>query len=245
MINSHISIKAVIANIYRDLGLSTELPTDDVIEWIGSALEFIGAYGQYEPKIAEFDIDEYKVKIPLDLYKLVYVTYNGYPLTFAGKHLGNNIFCPNCTIPTQDINTTNGTLSTSGCGGATFYLNDTYIITSIQTGKICLEYIAIPVDEDGYPLVPDNVSYMKALTCYVTKMLDYREWRKGNIPDKVFQHSEKEWNWYCAQAKGAANMPDLGQLERLKNVMVRLIPKQNEFNTLFRTNGSQERRKLW
>ena len=90
--------------------------------------------------------------------------------------------------------------------------------------------------------MPDDVYYDEALSCYVTYRLDYRDWRKGLIPDKVYQESEKNWLWYVGAAKGSANMPSLAQLENLKNVWVRIIPKQNEYNSFFSNNTNQEKR---
>lgn len=229
MISNHISIKSVIAKLYRDLNLSTEIAESDVIEWIAEALDYIGGFGQLETKVDYLEIDNFKGKRPLDLHQIIYISYNNKPLYYTGKSLANNVFCKECKIPLC-------------CGTYNFYVNDSYIITDIEKGKICLEYYAIPTDDEGYPLIPDNVYYMKALTAYVTKMLDYQNWRKGLIPDKIFQHSEKEWMFYVGAAKGSANMPSLSQLENIKNILVRLIPKTNEFQGMFKNLHSPEKK---
>jgi len=93
-------------------------------------------------------------------------------------------------------------------------------------------------------MIPDDVYYIKACTAYVTKMFDYQEWRKGRLADKVYQDSVKEWLFYVGAAKGVANMPNLAQLENLKNVIVRLIPQQSQYNTMFRNINIQERKNV-
>ena len=236
MIGKRISIKYIIEKLYRDLGVNQELNVDDVIEWSAEALMYIGAFTQFEEKTTMLNVENCKVALPCDLYKLKQVSYNNQILSWSGNSLPTNHFCSECELPPC-------------CSDITFYINDCYLFvnwfdSTQTTGDICLSYIAVPTDEEGLPTVPDDVSYMKALTAYVTKMLDYQDWRKGKIPDKIFQHSEKEWNYYCGQTKAQGNMPDLTRMEELKNVWVRLLPQQNEFLQGFRNLGKAERKKL-
>ena len=91
---------------------------------------------------------------------------------------------------------------TSNNCNITFYINNSYIITNINDSfpskeeNICIVYLGIPTDDEGLPLIPDDVYYQKALTSYVISMLDYQEWRKGKTPDKVYQKSEQDWLFY-------------------------------------------------
>ena len=234
MIQGKLSVNYIIAKLYRDLGINSEISESDVIEWVGESLLFIGAFDQFETKIEKLTLENYKVKLPCGFYKLYNINYGNQPIYYSGKSLINNYFCDDCQIQ----------LCTSGNCNQTFYLNDSYIVSSLKDQEICIQYMSIPVDENGSPTIPDDVYYMKACTAYVTKMIDYRMWRKGSIPDKVFQHSEKEWDWYCAAAKGAANMPDTQKLENLKNILIRLIPKQNSFSGNFQNLTSPEAKKI-
>jgi len=234
MIQGKLSVNYIISKLYRDLGINSEISESDVIEWVSEALLFIGAFDQFETRIEKLTVENNKVKIPCGFYKLYNINYGNEPMYYSGKSLINNYFCDDCEIQV---------CRTGNCN-QTFYLNDSYIITSLEEGEICIQYLSFPVDEDGYPTIPDDVYYMKACTAYVIKMCDYRMWRKGSIPDKVFKHSENEWDWYCAAAKGAANMPDIQKLENLKNILIRLIPQQNAFNNNFANITTQERKNI-
>lgn len=238
MINKRISINYVIEKIYRDLGTNKELPYDDMVEFIGEALLKIGAYSQFIEKTCELEISNSRAKVPCDLYKLKLVMYNNEIIPYVGNGLLGAYFCDDCKVPTC-----------IDCTGAHFYINDSYIFLNLgdettTSGDLCIEYIGIDTDDKGYPTIPDDPMYMEACKAYVTMKLDYIDWRNSRIPDKVFQHSEREWYWYVGAAKGAANLPDLNSLERLKNVMVRLLPLQNEFKNAFSNTGIQERKYL-
>lgn len=238
MITNYKSIKSILAKIYRDLGSTTEINEGHAVEWIAEAMSLIGSYYQYEEIKTCLEVDDNgKAKLPTNFYRLVDIAYQSTALSWASNSVIAEYGCEGCTIPTC-------------CLEHTFYVNDCYIITNIKPTDpdvndpklLCISYIGVPVDDEGYPKVPDDVYYDKALTAYVTYMLDYREWRKGNTPDKVFQKSEAEWQWYVTAAKGSANMPSIAQQENLKNVWVRMIPKQNEYNSFFSNNTKQEKR---
>lgn len=238
MITGYKSIKSILAKIYRDLGTTTEINEAHVVEWCAEAMSMIGSYYQYTEVKTCLEIDENgRAKLPNNFYRIVDIAYQSKALSWASNSVISDYGCEGCTI-------------TTCCSENTFYINDCYIVTNIKPEDydvndpklLCISYIGIPVDEDGYPKVPDDVYYDKALTAYVTSMLDYREWRKGNVPDKVFQKSEQEWMFYVNSARGSANMPSIAQQENLKNVWVRMIPKQNEYNNFFSNNTKQEKR---
>lgn len=237
MITGYTSIKNVIAKLYRDLGINTEINEVHVVEWVAEILQKIGSYYQYSSVNKCIELDESgKALLPCDFYRLIDIHYSGIPLSWASKSAVTDYACQECNICV-------------GCTEDTFYISNGYLITNITptstgltTPTICITYLGVPVDDEGYPLVPDDVYFIEACSKYVTYMLDYREWRKGNLPDKVVAKSEQDYLWYVNSARGSANMPGAHQLENIKNIWVRLIPKQNEFKNSFTDLNKQERR---
>lgn len=235
MITGYTSLKTVIAKLYRDLKISSEINEGYVVEWCAEALSKIGAYSQFVETKECLTLTNGRVTLPAGFYRLKDIAYKNRSLSWSTESMLVEYGCEGCVIPTC-------------CSDYHFYISQNTIITDINiddnsgTTDICIIYIGVPVDDDGYPLIPDNVYYMEAMAKYVTYMMDYGDWRKGNIPDKVFQKSENDWLFYVNSARGAANMPSLHQLENLKNMWVRLIPKQNEYNGFFKNNSNQERR---
>lgn len=235
MITGFVSINTILAKLYRDLGINYELNEGDVYEWCAEALAMIGAYSQYNEVSDCLTLVNGKVKLPCGFYKLVDVNYKGYPMYWATNTNANNYQCHNCRIPTCADGTCN----------YTFYINDSYLISNIEDendveANICIVYLGIPVDDNNIPMIPDDVYYMKAISAYIISMLDYQDWRKGKIADKVYQQSEKDWLFYVNSARGAANMPNTAQLEGLKNVMRRLMPISNDYKTGFKNFNKGE-----
>jgi len=126
---------------------------------------------------------------------------------------------------------------------ATFDLNNNHITLSVKEGVVCLAYLAIPTDDEGLPLIPEDTSYQLAVKKYLTMKIDYIAWRKGELQNPIFQHSEQEWQWYVGQAGNKAKMPNIDQMEGLKNQVMRLLPNVNHHETFFKSLGYPEIRK--
>jgi hypothetical protein len=232
MIHNLKSSKSIIARLYRNLGSNKELNESDIIEWVADALNMIGAYPQFKEVSTILTVENHNVKLPCGFVYLKDITFNGKPLMWSSKSAANNYNCPDCnTIPTC-------------CSEYNFYIQDGCLNTNITEGELCIVYLSVPVDEEGFPLIPDDIYYDKALESYVTYMLDRIEFRGGRIPEAVYKESKQDWLFYVNSARGSAYMPDASKLEQLKNIWVRLIPKQNEYQNSFRNLETRERRNI-
>lgn len=233
MVQGLVSSKVILDRLYRNLGINTEIPESNLIEWISDSLLLIGSYYQFEEINEVLEIVDGKVRLPNNFYKLISIFYNQLPLAWTNANQIPEFGCNSCAIPTC-------------CTYHKFYLNSSYIITDItqidinKQPNICLSYLGIPVDSEGYPMIPDDIYFLKACESYIIHMIDYAEWRKGNITDKVFERSEQNWLFYVAASKGSANMPDVTRMERLKSILVRLIPSQNAYSNNFKNIGNTE-----
>ncbi len=228
MINNFISYKQILAKVYRDTGLNSEIPESDAIEYIAEALSMIGAFSQYEIVPYCINLVNGKGLLPCGFYKLVDITYHGKPVYWATEGANARYGCEGNTIPR---------CLHGGCEH-TFYLNDSYIITNInnhenEEAKLQITYLGIPVDEEGYPKIPDDIYYIKACSAYIIMMLDYVDFRRGKITDKVYEDSKFNWGFYVNSARGAANLPNVQMLENLKNVIRRLSPMSNDYKRNF------------
>ena len=235
MLSGYISSKAILNRLYRDLGINNEIDENDFVEWASDALRLIGAYSQYQEVSECVDLVDGKAKLPCDFHKLVDIHYKGQPMHWATNTNAANYQCTNCNIPVCDVCDLN------------FYINNSYLITNINvttTANLCMVYLATPVDEEGYPMIPDDIYYEKAIAAYVTFMIDNQAWRSARISDKVFARSEKEWLFYVGAAKGSANMPNAAQLNNLGNIWQRLIPNPRAYDKNFRGFNRNEKRKL-
>ena len=121
----------------------------------------------------------------------------------------------------------------------TYIVDCDYIKTSFVSGKVCLSYTAFPTDEECYPLVPDDISFVEAMFWYVYKKLLLGNPKfKNNGIDYAF--ADQQWKYYCTQARNSANYPDIDRYESFMNQWVRLIPNINRHDLAFEQLNTKE-----
>ncbi len=107
---------------------------------------------------------------------------------------------------------------------ATYSLNDSFIFTSFKDGYVFLAYEGLPVNCDGFPLIPDTQRYKEAIKCYIRFKIDYILWRSNEIDEKVFKYSEQDWLFYVGSAATNLKMPSKDGLRSVLN-KIRMIPQ--------------------
>jgi len=157
-IETFVSIKEVISKVYRDLNLQDESRWEDMIEWSAEALQQIGAYMQYVHKSDTLTVENHRVALPCDFHKIVAIEHKGEHLKYLSGDFDTHYHQSN------SINLR----SNSGYG---YNINSAFINTNFKEGTINFAYIAMPVDSEGFPLIPDNVSYKEAAFWYILMKL--------------------------------------------------------------------------
>lgn len=248
MIYKFTSVKNVLEGLYRDLHIQEEINYLDVYEWIGEALEAIGVHGQFSHIVQSIDICNFRAELPCNFHKLLQINYLNSPLVIASSTFNNILPTKNLINEPLVINGIEESfpqlIASNGVDIPwTYTINNNFIFTNFNKGTISMSYVGIPVDEEGFPLVPDNYYFIRAMKAYVTMKLDYIGWRTNKLTKDVYKDSEEKWEFYCMGAKGAGLMPNIDKAESIKNQWVRLKPRQNEYDSFFQTLGQKERLK--
>lgn len=295
--NNLISSKTVIAKIIADLDMKEEdMRITDIKEYIGEAIEKIGAVQQLEHKVVVLPIKNYQAKLPCDLYRLGQVAFafedtcGWLPMRKVTNSFGiykkcnkDNVCNPkmcvkdNALIPLvknlynlvedseaiQIMNSDSNirkTLSAlvnsytipSNNGrlilGNPAVMNSTlqymtkpgYIEVNVPEGFVKVAYYAIITDEDGMPMIPDMPSYTEAIFWYVTMKLSYPKYLKGQMNQNVYYDMRNSWNFYRKQAYAEAMMPDIGDIQSIKNEYHKLYPEHNDHDEFFEYTGDPQ-----
>ena len=229
-----VSYRTIASTIQRDFPFVTEAVTDEeVIEWLGSFMGLTNCPVVLEDKIAHIPVCDGKGDLPCDLHLVMqfrYKTANGY---VAMAYASDN-FHMHCN-PSPDI----------GCNSSvTYTLSNDCVFTNFGSGTVEVAYRALPTDKNGWPTVPDDIKFIKAVEYYIREKVDYKLWRVGKIPQGVYEKTVQEQTWYLAAAQTRMAMPSVDELKNIKNNWIRLIPKINQEEDFFSTLGVQEQRNI-
>jgi hypothetical protein len=228
MIDKYTSIKEVISKVYRDLNITEERRWEDMIEWAAEALEQIGSFSQYVLKSEELTVYNNRASLPCDFYKIVQLAKGGQALTYL-------------TGSFDTYYHTADSVNLGSTGEAGYTVNSAFFNFNFKEGKVFLSYLAVPTDKEGFPLIPDAISFKEAIVSYIVMKLKYSEYISGTYNPNQYRMLVQEWNHFCGQARGVANMPSLDEMESIKNQWIRLVPEMSRNQGLFNGLNSGER----
>lgn len=253
-----ISIKSIISKVLTDNNIQDEsIRPADMIEWAAEALERIGAFTELDYKIAGkggeplIEIVDYQAALPVDLHSIVQVAWSYsdqgrfYPMRSStgsfdpvrGKTIIVDDSDPqNIVYGTEDEKPDEMGFNTD----AVYYIAPGYIKTNVKEGYLLLAYRSIPLDDEGYPKMPDNHAFKDALYWYITMKLLYPKWVIGEVRDGIYYNARSSWNYYSKQAYGNVMMPKAGELEAIKNTWNKLVPEMREHDTFYSTIGEEQ-----
>jgi hypothetical protein len=107
---------------------------------------------------------------------------------------------------------------------------------NFKEGLVAVSYLKRQVDEEtGYPLIPDNISAISAITYYVKwKITEYHFWNNRQGSDSKIKYFEKKWLKYVKQAKNHFKMPKtIDEHYNLMKQSLKIVPDLKKYSKFF------------
>ncbi len=225
--------------------ITNELTYDQAAEWAIDAIKLIGAPLSFlKQKTNPIKLENHKAALPANLLQIRGIRY-----IWDKELFENDNMLSDAMTYAQDVyhyqDECNTDLSHVGCEEFTYNVQNGVIYTSPAEGYIQIAYDALAVDDDGYPLIPDNEKVKQALEYYI--IFKYLEglWTMGKITDKVFNFYDQKKCWYMGAAQSSMQLSGIDHLETLGNVINRLIINTNAHQNFFKGSGQKERFKRY
>lgn len=243
-------------NIRRVLDDTTDHPLlrDVTLEQvIRHTIRFISLHGYpqlYQDKISIVDIKDFRGLLPCDLVSITQVwdtvanvCLRAMTDTFTPglrskpdmrnqpKDLLNNMKFPadTCVPPIQEYKEE-----------PSFKTQGRIIFTSFPEGRIEVSYKAIPVDEDGFPLLIDNETYLNALEAYIKVKVFTVKFDTGKIQAGVLSNAQTEYSWASHLLQSEMTTPSMAEMESMTRYLNTLIKPVRQFDNGFKDLGNRE-----
>lgn len=227
MVN-YISIKQALDDLLEH-PLLQDLSFERVVNYTVHFLQIVGVPNEFEEKTALIDIKDYRGCLPCDYYDMIQVrTYK------EGE------YCPRVFRYTTDSFHLSPKKGDSDTWDLTYKLQNSIIYTSIKEGTIEIAYHAIKVDKEGYPMIPENSSFIQALELYIKKKVFTILFDQGKINNAVLQNTQQEYAWAVGQAQRDLTMPTIDQMESISNMWTQLLQRNNEHSKGMKQLGRRE-----
>jgi hypothetical protein len=178
--------------------------------------------------------------VSLDCTYTSWMSNNYYQREFTPVRLANNVFFKSlvCKEKTPYVNSNGDEYTIVGNYSKKFRF-------SFEKGMIALSYTSSRIDEEtGYPLIPDNISYMTAITYYIKwKLAERYSWDGREGFTTIARDSEDRWLKYARQGKNFMKMPkSIDDYQDMLEESHHLIPRQKRYYNFFGNLGTPENR---
>lgn len=225
----YVSIKTILDDIL-DHPMLKEVSFERAVDYTVHFIRIVGCPDIFNEKVERVEIKDYRGVLPCDLDKIIQVRACG------GPH-DKEVF----RYSTDSFHMSGDYRDSFDL---TYKVQGNIIFTTLKCGTIEIAYTAFAVDDDGYPMIPENSSFITALELYIKKRHFTKLFDQGKITPQVYNNVCQEYAWYVGQAQSDMIMPSLDQMQSITNMFNTLVPRVTEHSRGFINSGTQERMRV-
>jgi len=226
------SIKTIISSILRN-PLMENITESDLATYAGDALKLIGAPMSFVDATCTIDIVNHRGRLPNDLLYVVQTmdkTKQGDWV--AMRYASDTLHSKYHEVGSPDFSTR---------GDKEYSMNDQYIYHDDSEATVKMLYKAIKVDKDGFPMIPDNVKFERAIEAYIEWKHFRLLFQLGKLPQGVYEDSRVEYLFAVGAAQSAGQLMTIDQAESFANAYSRLLLKPLQHGKFFTNHGTKEK----
>lgn len=229
MAESYTNIRLILDKIMRH-PLMRDISLETAVDYTVDFMRIVGVPSMFMEKTEVVEVKNYRALLPCDYYQMIQVRKINGP---AFRYSSDSFHMSEC----KDNNKRD-------LADLTYKIQGNLIYTSIEEGEIELSYEAIATDSEGYPLLPDNSSFTRALELYIKKQWFTILFDLGKINPNVLQNVQQEYAWAVGDCQTEFNRLSIDKAESFYNSWRTLLLRDTEHRTGFINNGTKERLKL-
>ena len=268
MYSNFISINSVIDRVYRN-PLCNDMPYESAVSWAIDTIKRIGSPSFLCGKIMRLNIENNRCPRPNDIVfmrqarRVKNVTtgdtigifdsgdigivdmetdnYTPISLSLSGHSIPGENYEPMYEATDTFHEFYNRSDMADIAPENTYKFNGNYVYTSFASGIIDIAYDAIMLDQDGIPMIPDDVAVLSAIENNIKREYFGILQDLGKDVVRAYARANDEYVWYIGQAQSHAAFMSIDKREAVSNTFKRLILNDNQHGQFFRHSGHPER----
>ena len=224
------SIKVIFDKIMRH-PLLQDLSIETIVDYSIDFMRIVGVPSMFEEKVEKAEVINYRASLPCDYYQMIQIRAldPNYNILGAFRYSSDSFHMSNTKPEYADYS---------------YKVQGNIIYLSVPNGLIEIAYQAIPIDSDGYPLIPDNSSFTRALEAYIKKQHSTILFDLGKIGNGPLAQVQQDYAWAVGDCQSEFNRLTIDKAESFYNSWRTLIIRSSEHRTGFLHNGTQEKLKM-
>jgi len=230
--SKYVSIKTILYDISR-YPFVEGIQAEDIALYLNSLLSLVGSPFLFNKKYKTIEIKNYKAYLPCDL-----ITIDGCRYRKSENEVYLSLKYASDIYHSQYHSTDSPDLNCNS--EQTYSINNNMIYCSFQEGNLEMAYQGIVTDEEGLPMIPDNVSFKQALKYYVLWQYAEPARYRNEVTRDVYEDIKQQYFWYVGQASNSFNMLTPDRAKTLENGLIRLFQNVDFHRTGWKTFDKKE-----
>lgn len=217
--------------------LLRDVPFETILDYIVDFLQIVGVPSLFEEKTALLHVENYRCMLPCDYVSMIQVRTAKKVDGIEPNHRSHISY----RYSTDSFHMSNDKPDVGRYGtDLTYKIQGCIIYTSTKDTDIEIAYNAIATDGEGYPLLPDNPSFLRALEAYVKKQHFTILFDLGKLQLIILQNAQQEYAWAVGDCETEFHRLSLDKAESLFNSWRTLLIRDSEHRHGFVNNGTKE-----
>ena len=222
---TYISIRQIMDDLLAHPMLQ-DLTLERAINYAVQFIQILGYPQEFIEKTEVLEVKDYRALLPCDFYEIIQVR-----LLVNGDNPGPMFIASTDSFHMSEMKTSRQ---------LTYKIQNSVIYTSLENGKIEIAYNAMMLDKDGYPMIPENSAFIKALELYIKKAWFTVLFDMGKLPQGVLQNTQQEYAWAAGQASTSLIKPSLDEMQAISNSWNTLLVKPYKHDDGFESLGTRQ-----
>lgn len=220
---NRISIKQIMDDIL-DHPMMQDLSFERAINYAVEFIKIVGMPTAFEHETTTIKVEDYAgtESLPDNCYQVLAVRKEG--ATPVVLNTSTSVFGS----------------SKSNSASPSYIIRGNVIQTSFEEGELEISYLALPVDSEGYPTIPEIASYIRALELYIKKKWFTILFDLGKLNISIYNNIKQEYAFAVGQAQSELIKPSLDEMEAFTNMWNSLLPRHSAHKFGYSTVGSRE-----
>ena len=192
--------------------LLKDIPFETVIDYAVDFIKIVGTPPVFYEKTQNIEITDYRGELPCDFYEMIQVRLVKSCDQRQWRYEDNLVF----RYSTDSFHMSDNKPRVTDL---TYKIQGSCIFTApLRDGAIEISYMAMPIDDEGYPLISDNSSYIRALEAYIKREWFTMQFDQGKINQVIMAKADQDYAWAVGQAQTDLIRPTIDQMQSISNM---------------------------
>lgn len=217
-----------------------DIPFETAVEYTVDFISLMGTPALYDEKTAVVEVHDWRGQLPCDFVKMGQVRMAACQHSHRWDNCGIVPLHPIYRYSGHSFHMSDYKPQELVTGELTYMIQGMVIFTSTKDIDVEIAYTAFAVDDEGYPLLPDNPSFLRGLENYIKMKWFEIKFEMGEVSQSVMDRVDREYAWSAGDAQSEFSRLSLDEAATLFNSFKTLLPRNNEHWKAFFDNGSKE-----